>query len=176
MNKCTRSAFLDDISINILKIVDNIVLLTLNKRRHLFNREVYDYTWIKYLQTISLTKRSCKLWDELRNLLNQRIFCVLISLSVIFLFFLHFFCGPHYNKIFGITISTISLEKEYISDNSINQCHFCAYNFFPWFRRLQTFGAFRFTEMYASLIGNDSVTYQRRLSKEKLFQTEDVLK
>lgn len=128
------------------------------------------------MQTISLTKRSCKLWDELRNLLNQRIFCVLISLSVIFLFFLHFFCGPHYNKIFGITISTISLEKEYVSDNSINQCHFCAYNFFPWFRRLQTFGAFRFTEMYASLIGNDNVTYQRRLSKEKLFQTEDVLK
>lgn len=39
-----RSAFLDDISINILKIVDNIVLLTLNKRRHLFNRDVYDYT------------------------------------------------------------------------------------------------------------------------------------
>lgn len=44
MNKCTRSAFLDDISINILKIVDNIVLLTLNKRRHLFDRDVYDYT------------------------------------------------------------------------------------------------------------------------------------
>lgn len=176
MNKCTRSAFLDDISINILKIVDNIVLLTLNKRRHLFDRDVYDYTWTKYLQPISLTKRSCKFWDELRKLLNQRIFCVLISLSVIFLFFLHFFCGPHYNKIFGITISTISLEKEYISDNSINQCHFCAYNFFPRFRRLQTFGAFRFTEMYASLIGNDNVTYQQRLSKEKLFQTEDVLK
>lgn len=50
MNKCTRSAFLDDISINILKIVDNIVLLTLNKRRHLFDRDVYDYTWTKYLQ------------------------------------------------------------------------------------------------------------------------------
>lgn len=44
MNKCTRSAFLDDISINILKIMDNIVLLTLNKRRHLFNRVDYDYT------------------------------------------------------------------------------------------------------------------------------------
>lgn len=40
MNKCTRSAFLDDISINILKIVDNIVLLTLNKRKHLFDRDV----------------------------------------------------------------------------------------------------------------------------------------
>lgn len=39
-----RSAFLDDISINILKIVDNIVLLTLNKRRYLFDRDVYDYT------------------------------------------------------------------------------------------------------------------------------------
>lgn len=39
-----RSAFLDDISINILKIVDNIILLTLNKRRDLFDRDVYDYT------------------------------------------------------------------------------------------------------------------------------------
>lgn len=35
MNTCIRSAFLDNISINILKIVDNIVLLTLNKCRHI---------------------------------------------------------------------------------------------------------------------------------------------
>lgn len=41
--------FLDDIFINILKIVDNIVLLILNKCRYLFNRVVYDYMWIKYL-------------------------------------------------------------------------------------------------------------------------------
>lgn len=41
--------FLDDIFINILKIVDNIVLLILNKCRDLLNRDVYDYMWIKYL-------------------------------------------------------------------------------------------------------------------------------
>lgn len=34
--------FLDDIFINILKIVDNIVLFKLNKCRYIFNRDVYD--------------------------------------------------------------------------------------------------------------------------------------
>lgn len=36
MNKCIWFVFLDDIFINILKIVDNIVLLILNKCRYLF--------------------------------------------------------------------------------------------------------------------------------------------
>lgn len=49
MNKCIWFVFLDDIFINILKIVDNIVLLILNKFRYLFDRDVYDYMWIKYL-------------------------------------------------------------------------------------------------------------------------------
>lgn len=49
MNKCIWFVFLDDIFINILKIVDNIVLLILNKCRYLFNWDVYDYMWIKYL-------------------------------------------------------------------------------------------------------------------------------
>lgn len=49
MNKCIWFVFLDDIFINILKIVDNIVLLILNKCRYLFDRDVNDYMWIKYL-------------------------------------------------------------------------------------------------------------------------------
>lgn len=171
MNTCTRSAFLDNISINILKIVDNIVLLTLNKCRHI----LIETFMIKLEQNLLATY---KFYKEKLHILKRiaKSFKPKIWSPLVYFFSFTFFCGPHNNKIFGITISMISLEKEFVSDNSINQCHFCAYNFFPWFRRLQTFGAFRFTEMYASLIGNDNVTYQRRLSKEKLFQTEDVLK
>lgn len=41
-NTCTRSTFLDNISINILKIVENIVLLILNKCRHIYDRDFHD--------------------------------------------------------------------------------------------------------------------------------------
>ena len=73
-------------------------------------------------------------------------------------------------EIFGITIiSVMSPDINFTSDNSINQCHFWAY-FSP--RRLRTFGAFRFTEMYASLSSNDNVTYHGRLSKKRSISLE----
>lgn len=73
-------------------------------------------------------------------------------------------------EIFGITIiSVMSPDINFTSDNSINQCHFWAY-FSP--RRLRTFGAFRFTEMYASLSSNDNVTYHGRLSKKRSISVE----